>query len=136
MAAHGKPKPPPPPPPEARKSFMRRMIPFFLAANVFVGVYLLVRTYQKEPGKKDTGTDPTSAASTASSATAEKPAEPSAAPIKVLPPIPEDEQRLLYKWMLEEKRKIKPRDAAEKKRIDEEKALLKEVIRGGTLPSL
>lgn len=37
----GKPKPPPhappPPPPEAKKSFMRRMFPFLLAANVFVG---------------------------------------------------------------------------------------------------
>ena len=43
MAAHGKPKPagppppPPLPPPEARKSFMRRMFPFLLAANLFVG---------------------------------------------------------------------------------------------------
>jgi hypothetical protein len=42
MAAHGKPKPagpapPPPPPPEAKKTFMRRMFPFLLAANLFVG---------------------------------------------------------------------------------------------------
>ncbi|KAL6610660.1 hypothetical protein ACP70R_040629 [Stipagrostis hirtigluma subsp. patula] len=138
MAAHGKPKPagpagpPPPPPAEAKKSFMRRMFPFLLAANLFVGVYVLVRTYQKDSGKKDAA--PT--ASTSSAATAEKPAEPIAAPRKVLPPIPEDEQRQLYKWMLEEKRKIKPQNAAEKKKLDEEKALLKEFIRAGSLPSL
>ncbi|KAF0926680.1 hypothetical protein E2562_027118 [Oryza meyeriana var. granulata] len=145
MAAHGKPKPhappppppsPPPPPPEAKKSFMRRMFPFLLAANLFVGAYILMRTYQKDSGKKDTETDPTPVEPTSYSATAEKPAEPIAAPIKVLPPISQDDQRQLYKWMLEEKRKIKPRDAAEKKKIDEEKALLKEFIRAGSLPSL
>ncbi|XP_006654874.1 translation initiation factor IF-2-like [Oryza brachyantha] len=143
MAVHGKPKPhapppPPPPPPlhpEAKKSFLRRLFPFLLAANIFVGAYLLVRTYQGS-GKKDTESDPTSASSASSPAAADKPAEPIAAPIKVLPPIPEDDQRQLYKWMLEEKRKIKPRDAAEKKKIDEEKALLKEFIRAGSLPSL
>jgi hypothetical protein len=42
MAAHGKPKPPgppppPPPPAEAKKGFMRRIFPFLLAANLFVG---------------------------------------------------------------------------------------------------
>jgi hypothetical protein len=52
MAAHGKskptpagapappPPPPPPPPPsvaEAKKGFMRRMFPFLLAVNLFVG---------------------------------------------------------------------------------------------------
>jgi hypothetical protein len=45
MAAHGKPKPTPPPPPpppppsvaEAKKGFMRRMFPFLLAVNLFVG---------------------------------------------------------------------------------------------------
>ncbi|KAG2617038.1 transcriptional-regulating factor 1-like [Panicum virgatum] len=137
MAAHGKPKPagppppPLPPPPEARKSFMRRMFPFLLAANLFVGVYVLVRTYQKDSAK-DSATDP----STASTSSPGKPAEPVVVPRKELPPIPEDEQRQLYKWMLEEKRKIKPRNVAEKKKLDEEKALLKEFIRAGSLPSL
>ncbi|KAL6848829.1 hypothetical protein ACP4OV_021412 [Aristida adscensionis] len=141
MAAHGKPKPaapppppPPPPPPEARKSFMRRMFPFLLAANLFVGVYVLVRTYQKDSGKMDAATDP--AAATASTLSAAKPAEPIVTPRKALPPISEDEQRQLYKWMLEEKRKIKPHNAAEKKKLDEEKALLKEFIRAESLPSL
>ncbi|TVT99038.1 hypothetical protein EJB05_55668 [Eragrostis curvula] len=136
MAAHGKPTPagPAPPPPEAKKTFMRRMFPFLLAANLFVGAYVLVRTYQKDSGKKDAATSTSSASSAA--ATADKPAEPIPAPRRVLPPIPEDEQRQLYKWMLEEKRKIKPRNAAEKKKLDEEKALLKEVIRAESLPSL
>lgn len=96
-------------------------------------VYVLVRTYQKDSGKKD---PMTATVSTSSAATADKPAEPIAAPRKVLPPIPQDEQRQLYKWMLEEKRKIKPRNAAEKKKLDEEKALLKEFIRAESLPSL
>ncbi|XP_062232320.1 uncharacterized protein LOC133929539 isoform X1 [Phragmites australis] len=129
--------PPPPPPPEARKGFMRRMFPFLLAANLFVGVYVLVRTYRKDSGKKEAATDPAAAtASTSSAATAEKPAEPIAVPREQLPPIPEDEQHQVYKWMLEEKRKIKPRNAAEKKKLNEEKALLKEFIRMGSLPSL
>jgi len=88
---------------------------------------VLVRTYQK-----DSATNP----STASTSSAGKPAEPVTVPRKELPPIPEDEQRQLYKWMLEEKRKIKPRNVAEKKKLDEEKALLKEFIRAGSLPSL
>ncbi|CAN6358899.1 unnamed protein product, partial [Urochloa humidicola] len=138
MAAHGKPKaagptppPPPPPLPEAKKGFMRRMFPFLLAANLFVGAYVFVRTYRKD-SEKDSMTDP----ATTSTSSAGKPAEPVAVPRKELPPIPEDEQRQLYKWMLEEKRKIKPRNAAEKKKLDEEKALLKEFIRAGSLPSL
>ncbi|KAF8726899.1 hypothetical protein HU200_019381 [Digitaria exilis] len=139
MAAPGKPKPagpappppPPPPAPEAKKSFMRRMFPFLLAANLFVGAYVLVRTYRKDSGK-DSATDP----STASTSSAGKPAEPVTVPRKELPPIPEDEQRQLYKWMLEEKRKIKPRNAAERKKLDEEKTLLKEFIRAESLPSL
>jgi hypothetical protein len=88
-----------------------------------------VRANQKDSAKKDPTTDP-------ATATAGKPAEPVSIPRKELPPIPEDDQRKLYKWMLEEKRKIKPRNAAEKKKLDEEKALLKEFIRAGSLPSL
>ena len=88
-----------------------------------------MRSYKKDSGKKDSTTDP-------ATASAGKPAEPVSVPRKELPPIPEDDQRKLYKWMLEEKRKIKPRNAAEKKKLDEEKALLKEFIRAGSLPSL
>ena len=90
-----------------------------------------MRSYKKDSGK-DSTTDP----ATASAATAGKPAEPVSVPRKELPPILEDDQCKLYKWMLGEKRKIKPRNAAEKKKLDEEKALLKEFIRAGSLPSL
>ncbi|XP_047045362.1 uncharacterized protein LOC124649841 [Lolium rigidum] len=141
MAGHGKPspKPPgapaPPPPPsvaEAKKGFMRRMFPFLLAVNLFVGAYVVVRTYYKDSASSKGGalTDPAS--------TADKPApEPAAAvPRKKFPPIPEDEQRRVYMWMLEEKRKVRPRDKAEKRRLDDEKALLKEIIRAESLPKL
>ncbi|KAF6986823.1 hypothetical protein CFC21_004540 [Triticum aestivum] len=147
MAAHGKPKPkppgapappPPPPPPtaaEAKKGFMRRMFPFLLAVNAFVGAYMLVRTYYKDSPAKTA--DAASATATASTAVESQEPVAAVAPVKpVLPPIPEDEQRRVYKWMLEEKRKVKPRDAAEKKRLDDEKALLKQIIRADTLPVL
>ena len=51
-------------------------------------------------------------------------------------PIPEDEQRELFKWILEEKRKIEPKDRKEKKLIDEEKAVLKQFIRAERVPKL
>lgn len=58
-------------------------------------------------------------------------------PVKVArKPIPEDEQKELFKWILEEKRKIEPKDRKEKKRIDEEKALLKQFIRADRIPKL
>lgn len=56
-------------------------------------------------------------------------------PVKVREPIPVDQQRELFKWILEEKRKIKPKDREEKKRIDEEKAILKEFIRAKSIPN-
>ncbi|KAL0010135.1 hypothetical protein SO802_005243 [Lithocarpus litseifolius] len=57
-------------------------------------------------------------------------------PVKLWEPIPEDKQRELFKWMLEEKRKIKPKDPEEKKRIDEEKAILKQFILAKPIPSI
>ncbi|KAG5022220.1 hypothetical protein JHK82_018139 [Glycine max] len=48
-------------------------------------------------------------------------------------PIPENEQCELLKWILEEKRKVKAKDAEEKRKIDEEKALLKKLIRDSGL---
>uniref|UniRef100_A0ACD5T6I2 Uncharacterized protein n=1 Tax=Avena sativa TaxID=4498 RepID=A0ACD5T6I2_AVESA len=139
MAAHGKPKPkpqgapaPPPPTAEAKKGFMRRMFPFLLAVNLFVGAYVVVRTYYKDSpsNKAAADTDP---------AAADTPLpEPVATvvPTRVFPPIPEDEQRRVYRWMLDEKRKVKPRDKAEKRKLDDEKALLKEIIRAESLPKL
>lgn len=57
-------------------------------------------------------------------------------PVKLREPIPEDQQRELFKWILEEKRKVKPKDPEEKKRIDEEKAILKQFIRAKSLPRI
>ncbi|KAK6911899.1 hypothetical protein RJ641_023992 [Dillenia turbinata] len=63
------------------------------------------------------------------------PAAPIAEPVKPREPIPENQQRELFKWLLEEKRKVKPKDPEEKKRIDEEKAILKQFIRAKSIPS-
>ncbi|KAG2589548.1 eukaryotic translation initiation factor 5B-like [Panicum virgatum] len=147
MAAAGKPDPatPPQPPSAAKGVFMRRIFPFLLATNVFIGVYVFAKTYKRDQEKKNAEAAAAAAAaaalSTPASATA-KAADPVPAPAPaptpkiVLPPLSEDEQRQVYKWMLEEKRKIKPRNAAEKNKINEEKALLKEFIRAESLPRL
>lgn len=55
-------------------------------------------------------------------------------PLKVQQPIPEDNQRELFKWMLEEKRKVISKDREEKKQIDEDKAILKQFIRANSIP--
>lgn len=57
-------------------------------------------------------------------------------PVPVRQPIPEDQQREIFKWILEEKRKVKPQNREEKKRIDEEKAILKEFIRSESVPRI
>nr|GEW65482.1 hypothetical protein CTI12_AA487340 [Tanacetum cinerariifolium] len=57
-------------------------------------------------------------------------------PIKVQETIALDQQRKLFKGVLEEKRKLKPKGPKEKKRIDEEKAILKQLIRIKFIPSL
>ncbi|EMS60152.1 hypothetical protein TRIUR3_21318 [Triticum urartu] len=102
-------------------------------------VYVFAKTYKRDQDKKNAETAAAAAAAAALSAppvAVAKPAEPAPPPKRVLPPLSEDEQRQVYKWMLEEKRKSKPRDAAEKNKINEEKALLKEIIRADSLPRL
>lgn len=64
------------------------------------------------------------------------PSPPVMQPVKPLEPIPETRQRELFKWILEEKRKANPKDAEEKKRIDEEKAILKHFIRAKFIPTI
>ncbi|KAG6530745.1 hypothetical protein ZIOFF_004503 [Zingiber officinale] len=61
---------------------------------------------------------------------------PVPSPTKVLPPIAEQEQRELLKWILEEKRKVKTSNRDEKKKIDEEKSLLKQLIGAKSIPSI
>ncbi|KQK08424.1 uncharacterized protein LOC100821305 [Brachypodium distachyon] len=143
MATPGKPDPAAAPPkapqPAAKGALMRRVFPFLLATNVFIGVYVFAKTYKRDQDKKIAQTAAAAAAVEALSsppAAITKPAEPTPPPKKVLAPPSEDEQRQVYKWMLEEKRKIKPRNTAEKNKLNEEKALLKEIIRAESLPRL
>jgi zona occludens toxin (predicted ATPase) len=117
---------------------------YFHTVSLFLlhAVYVFAKTYKRDQEKKNAQTAAAAAAVVALSSPAAPAAEtvdptpPTPPPKRVLPPIPEDEQRQVYKWMLEEKRKIKPRNAAEKNKINEEKALLKEFIRAESLPRL
>lgn len=52
------------------------------------------------------------------------------------PVVSPEQQREVLQWVLQEKRKVKPQDKREKARIDEEKRLLKELLRGSQLPTL
>ncbi|KAL1551654.1 adenylyl cyclase-associated protein 2-like [Salvia divinorum] len=137
---------PPPPTPPVKETFQR--FKFYktiaLVLSLTVGAYAFARTVlkvgpqEKKPEDPTISTSSSSSSSTPASATTitEQPASlPAVEPIQ-RPPIPEEQQRELYKWMLEEKRKAKPRDAEEKKRIDEEKAILKQLIRAKSLPKV
>ncbi|XP_008808059.2 uncharacterized protein LOC103720228 [Phoenix dactylifera] len=127
----------PPPPYAAKKGFLRRIVPLLLAANLGIGVYVLTRTSTRQPTDKDEEVPSSPVVSTGAPVPEKKSsAEPPSTPKKVLPPIPENEQRQLFKWILEEKRKAKPRDSAEKKKIDEEKSLLKQFIHEKSIPVL
>lgn len=59
---------------------------------------------------------------------------PVTTPVQIQAPIPEEQQREIFKWMLEEKRKLKPKNPVEKKQIDEEKAILKHFLRTESIP--
>lgn len=103
-----------------------------------------MRTKKKDSGVEEevSGVPPTPAPSPSTAAvtvpfTEKTPSLPPVVePVMLRDPIPENQQRELYKWLLEEKRKVKPKDAEEKKRIDEEKAILKQFIRTKSIPSL
>ncbi|KAK2983817.1 hypothetical protein RJ640_008493 [Escallonia rubra] len=137
---------PPPPPQPPKVSFARRykfLWPLLLTVNFAVGAYLFTRTKKKnssiEGGElPDSPPSPISTTAPAATSVIEKsvPLPPLVEPIKVREPIPENQQRELFKWILEEKRKVKPKDAEEKKRIDEEKAILKQFLRAKSIPSL
>ncbi|KAJ6815982.1 WAS/WASL-interacting protein family member 3 [Iris pallida] len=134
------PSPPPPPPSAGKRRLLRGIFPLVLAVNIAVGVYLYTRTSKKQSAEKDVDTKkqvpPPPVVSTEATVPEKTISTEMPAPVKALPPVPEHEQRELFKWILEEKRKVKPRDSLEKKKIDEEKALLKQVIRAKSIPSL
>ncbi|KAL5728794.1 hypothetical protein ACHQM5_001834 [Ranunculus cassubicifolius] len=137
------------PTPATRKPFLSRQIKFLAPTlAVAIGGYLFLRNNEK-PKTEDgevAATTPTAtttpistppATKTVVATVTEKPITPApmVEPVKVREPIPEDQQRELFKWILEEKRKVRPSDREEKKRIDEEKAILKEFIRAKSIPS-
>ncbi|MFS7974454.1 hypothetical protein Hanom_Chr09g00868981 [Helianthus anomalus] len=130
------PQPQPPPPPPPRYKFIR---PLLLAASFSIGAYLYTTTNKEEKREGDepatvvSSTLPSTNISTASVGQTSTSPPVIRDPVK---PIPMDQQRELLKWMLEEKRKVKTKDPQEKKKIDEEKALLKQLIRAKSIPSL
>ncbi|MED6194726.1 hypothetical protein PIB30_031141 [Stylosanthes scabra] len=130
---------PPPPPPPPKESFFRRhkfLLPVLLAVNLAIGVAYF-RTKKKDTSVEEEDASPISTKDTTSHVTETTVTLPSVTtPVVKREPIPEDQQRELLKWILEEKRKIKPKDAEEKKRIDEEKALLKQFIRSKSIPQI
>ncbi|XP_010462360.1 PREDICTED: uncharacterized protein LOC104742959 [Camelina sativa] len=101
--------------------------------------YLFLRTKKKDidpvneemPAKSVSVAAPVTVEKTLSSTVVAEPVV-----VKALEPIPEKQQRELFKWILEEKRKLNPKNAEEKKRIDEEKAILKQFISSKTIPTL
>ncbi|KAF5727500.1 protein STU1-like [Tripterygium wilfordii] len=131
---------PPPPPQPPKESFARRykfLWPILLTVNIAVGGYLFIRTKKKDTTSVEEEV-PEYVPSNPAAMTA-KIAEATLQAIKTptrREPIPEDQQRELFKWMFEEKRKIKPKDPEEKKLIDEEKATLKQFIQAKSIPSI
>ncbi|KAF8393530.1 hypothetical protein HHK36_021774 [Tetracentron sinense] len=134
----------PPPPQPPKDSFARRykfFWPLLLTVNLALGAYLFVREKKKDTGVKDgeaAADVPSTPIASSTTPVPEKPLHSPAItePVKVRQPIPEDQQRELYKWILEEKRKGKPKDSEEKKQFDEEKAILKQFIRAKAIPSI
>ncbi|XVF74417.1 hypothetical protein PTKIN_Ptkin13bG0109000 [Pterospermum kingtungense] len=136
---------PPPPPQPPKESFARRykfLWPLLLAVNLTVGAYLFMTTKKKDTGitedvSGDVGSTSVSTTVTAPPVTEKPlPAPSITQPVKLPEPIPESQQRELFKHILEEKRKVKPKDPEEKKCLDEEKAILKQFIRAKSIPKI
>ena len=102
--------------------------------------YLFMRTKKKDTGitEEDVSRDVGSTKTVTAPPVTEKPlpAPSIIQPVKLPEPIPESQQRELFKHILEEKRKVKPKDPEEKKRLDEEKAILKQFIRAKSIPKI
>ncbi|XVF49016.1 hypothetical protein PTKIN_Ptkin03bG0235000 [Pterospermum kingtungense] len=153
----------PPPPFSSKESRINRFKPIWrilLISNLALGAYMFAKARKKNSGivnikhsetgaehdkseteaehdNNETEADFASDPVTTALIHEEPPILPVVArPPMVLEPIPEDRQRELFEWMLEEKRKVKPTDPEERKRIDEEKAVLKQFIRAKSLPRI
>ncbi|KAL0014956.1 hypothetical protein SO802_002025 [Lithocarpus litseifolius] len=146
-------EPPPPalPPKESLIKRYKLIWRLLLNANLALGAYLFVRASRKDSGIVNSKASEKSVGD--EKAAAKVPSDPITntdipipeildfppplmEPVEVRQPIPEDQQRELFQWMLEEKRKIKPKDSQEKKQIDEDKAILKQFIRAKSVPGL
>ena len=99
-----------------------------------------MRTKKKDTDKEEevSSKTPSSTPSTSAAPVSEKtiPSPIISEAVKLCEPVREDQQRELFKWILEEKRKVKPKDSDERKRIDDEKAILKQFIRAKSIPSI
>ncbi|XP_052183256.1 uncharacterized protein LOC127795541 isoform X1 [Diospyros lotus] len=97
-----------------------------------------------KPRKKDKAEEDSKAAANIPSATVVTTLTPEEAVlspstterVKVHQPIPEDQQRELFKWILEERKKVKPKDSEAEKRIKEEKVILEQFINAESIPSI
>ncbi|XP_028774184.1 uncharacterized protein LOC114731209 [Neltuma alba] len=143
---------PPPPPLSSTESLMKRCKPIwrvFLIYNFAFAAYLFSRPkkkdgtenhtrkghkLQKEKTAVEVPEPPTTSTSMGSIFDDDSLYFPVSIPEEVRAPITDEQQREIFKWMLEEKRKLKPKDPVEKKQIDEEKAILKQVLRADTIP--
>lgn len=120
------------PPLPSKESLIKRYKPIWrllLIFNLALGGYMFAKSRKKnmtmeDRGDAKTGLEESKAAvkdpfaPTATIPFVEEPLIPIVAtkPVKVQKPIPEDQQRELFKWILEEKRKIKPKNPEEKKK--------------------
>ena len=99
--------------------------------------YLFMGTKKKDTGEEEQDATPVSTKDATPHVVETPVSSPSITnPVINREPIPENQQRELLKWILEEKRKVKAKDAEEKRKIDEEKALLKKLIRSKSIPSV
>ncbi|KAK7347809.1 hypothetical protein VNO80_22348 [Phaseolus coccineus] len=142
-------EPPPPAPPTGllmkRCKFIWRLL---LLSNLALGAFLFASAKRRDSVEI---TRRTAQKSHKGKASVEVPPEPITSsidlnyddfflpvttPVQRQAPIPEELQREIFQWMLEEKRKLKPKNPVEKKQIDEEKAILKQFLRAKSLPKV
>ncbi|KAG2718181.1 hypothetical protein I3760_03G208100 [Carya illinoinensis] len=147
-------EPPSPPSFPPKESLINRCKPIwrsFLIFNLALGAYMFAGARKKDAvianskaaekkfnDHEATEEDPSEPITSPATPISEIPYLPYSVlePLKVLEPIPEDQQLELFQWILEEKRKVKPKNRQEKQRNDEDKAMLKQYIRAKSIPSL
>jgi hypothetical protein len=114
-----------------------------LLVNLGIGGYVLTRpkpVLDAQLSKEAVEPEPEKAKSAPEQAPALVVAAAVAAPEAAPPPpkvtVSEEEQRQVLQWVLEEKRKVKAQNKAEKASVDEEKRVLKQYLRASHLPPL